>query len=348
MRQRQDMPPEDRGFVSRLVFSFFRWRGWLADDLSLERQLEEALVWERRFAENPESFSFADLARRAVPAWLGNHLTLALPWLRALQRVPPLWLRARPGQGPALARDLGDCRPAGDGWQADALRYTGSQDLFRSARFQSGACEVQDLSSQAVSWLCGPRPGEAWWDACAGEGGKTLHLSDLMQNQGLIWASDRSRPRLEVLKRRAARARVFNYRAAFWDGSQRLPTATRFDGVLVDAPCTGVGTWHRNPDARWTTTADDVLELGRIQVALLRTAASAVKPGGRLIYAVCTLTRAETDRVAEEFSAASPDFEPLVLAHPFDPAGSSGARHWLRTEACGGNGMFVVGWRRCR
>src|SRR5690606_4715628 len=133
------------------------------------------------------------------------------------------------------------------------------------------------------------------------EGGKTLHLSALMQNKGLIWASDRAEWRLRSLKRRTGRAQVFNYRAAAWDGGPKLPTKTKFDGVLVDAPCSGVGTWQRNPHARWTTTENDVRELAEIQKRLLTNVAPNVKPGGKLIFAVCTLTRAETTEVVEQF-----------------------------------------------
>ena len=95
-----------------------------------------------------------------------------------------------------------------------------------------------------------------------------------------------------------SRAKLFNYRAALWDGSPRLPTKAKFDGILVDAPCSGVGTWQRNPHARWTTTPNDVAELAAVQAKLLGNIASSVKPGGRLVYAVCTLTRAETTAVA--------------------------------------------------
>src|SRR6185295_17316743 len=128
---------------------------------------------------------------------------------------------------------------------------------------------------------------------CAGEGGKTMHLSALMENKGLIWASDRAAWRLKNLKRRAARAKVFNFRSELWDGGAKLPTKTKFDGILVDAPCSGVGTWQRNPHARWTTTLDDVRELGAVQLQLLDRVAGSLKPEGRLIYSVCTLTRTE-------------------------------------------------------
>src|SRR6185436_472482 len=98
-------------------------------------------------------------------------------------------------------------------------------------------------------------------------------------------------------------AKVFNYRAALWDGGERPPTKTKFDGVLVDAPCSGIGTWQRNPHARWTTSANDVRELAEIQCTLLMNVADSVKPGGKLIYSVCTMSRDETVRAAEFFQS---------------------------------------------
>src|SRR5205085_8685497 len=132
----------------------------------------------------------------------------------------------------------------------------------------------------------------------------------LMHNKGVIWATDRSERRLAVLKRRAGRAQLFNYRTALWDGSAKLPTKTKFDGILVDAPCSGVGTWQRNPHSRWTTTPKDVRELAAVQARLLDHVAGSLKSGGRLVYSVCTLTRAETTAVADAFTAAHPEFEP--------------------------------------
>ncbi|MGH7972811.1 MAG: RsmB/NOP family class I SAM-dependent RNA methyltransferase, partial [Limisphaerales bacterium] len=285
-----------------------------------------------------------DLVARAVPAWVKEEMEVSAEWARALQAEPKLWLRARPGQGRALARALGDCRAFGAGALADALEYLGRQDLFRTKEFHTGAFEVQDLSSQAVGLVCSPHPGETWWDACAGEGGKTLHLADLMQNQGLIWASDRAEWRLKILKRRAARARVFNYRSALWDGAVRLPTRTKFDGVLVDAPCSGIGTWQRNPQSRWTTGLKDVRELRRVQLQLLVRAAAAVKPGGKLIYAVCTLAGAETLNVAAAFQEQCPEFKPTLMNNPLVPGSAAGTQLWLRPQDFGGNGMFVAAW----
>ena len=229
----------------------------------------------------------------------------------------------------------------------DAVEYPGTQNLFHSPAFHAGRFEVQDLSSQLVGLLCAPQPAQTWWDACAGEGGKMLHLSDLMENKGLIWASDRAAWRLKRLKLRAARAQVFNYRAVPWDGGPKLPTRTLFDGVLLDAPCTGVGTWQRNPHARWTTTAEDVRQLAAVQRELLGRVAPAVKPGGKLVYAVCTLTRPETLEVVAAFEQAFPEFKPRPMVHPLHPDQPAASSLWLRPEDRG-NGMFVASWTRER
>lgn len=347
--RRSAPPPEIAAEVSRLVSNYYRWRGWVRDARTVEVRLRLARECARRFAAAPESFSEAQLRTRAVPAWVLDQVEPDLLWLRSLQAEPVLWLRARPGQAQALAARLPGAVPRPD-LLPDALEYRGTEDLYRHPEFQAGAFEIQDIASQAVGWVCAPQAGETWWDACAGEGGKLLHLSDLMSNRGLIWATDRATWRLARLRRRAARARVFNYRAAVWDGSERLPTRTRFDGVLVDAPCSGVGTWQRHPQARWTTNLEDVLELAAAQQRLLECAAVAVKPGGRLVYAACTLTRAETREVAAAFQQAHPEFEPLPVRLPGSLRYASGEAAVgslvIWPQDLGGNGMFVAVWRR--
>jgi len=337
-RAQLDLMPADKAAISRTVFNYFRWRGWLNPEQPLDEQIRRARELAATFARDPTSFSDADLVARVAPAWLREEMDVSPAWSRAIQAEPKLWLRAQPGQATRLCENLGDASPAGGAFP-DAVRYYGDHDLFQSDEFHAGEFEIQDIASQAVGRICDPKPGEKWWDACAGEGGKTLHLSALMQNQGLIWASDRAAWRLQSLKRRAARAKVFNFRAAAWDGGAKLPTKTKFDGILVDAPCSGTGTWQRNPHARWTTTPQDVKELAEIQQRLLGHAVPVLKPGGKLIYAVCTLTKAETAGVAKDFTARFPDFEPLV-------APDFNASRTIWPQELGGNGMFMAGWRR--
>ncbi|HMJ88601.1 MAG TPA: RsmB/NOP family class I SAM-dependent RNA methyltransferase [Candidatus Acidoferrum sp.] len=340
------LPRADSAEVAELVFAYFRWRGWLGAEVAAAPQFEKAMDLDQRFQRDPISFSDEEL-KRAVPEWTMDHVDVSGGWLRSLQARPSLWIRAKRGQGELLAKHFGEGSIA-DATVPDAVQFRGETDLFRTPEFHAGEFEIQDIASQIVGLLCAPKPGETWWDACAGEGGKMLHLSELMENKGLIWASDRADWRLKRLKQRAGRAKVFNYRAALWDGSTRLPTKTKFDGILVDAPCSGVGTWQRNPHARWTTTANDVRELGELQKQLLTNAAAAVKPGGKLIYSVCTLTRSETDAVADFCSQALRGFAPLALPALPNERPASSARRWIWPQQFFGNGMFVAAWEAAK
>jgi len=330
--------------ISRTVFAYYRWFGWLDAGDSLRTKLGRAQDLDARFRQDPHSFPEAELIERAVPEWIAAETRVTANWARALQSEPAVWLRAKSGRTEEVTMALGDCRPLGIGLLANALEYMGGDDLFRTSLFHAGSFEIQDVNSQLVGLVCAPKPGDTWWDACAGEGGKLLHLSNLMENKGLIWASDRAEWRLKQLKRRAARAGVFNYRAVTWDGGSKRPTRTKFDGLLVDAPCSGVGTWQRNPHARWTLKPQDVSELAVLQASILNHAAPAVKPGGKLVYAVCTLTRSETIKVADDFSKAHPRFKALPVKNPVSGKLYANGQCILDPSENRGNGMFVAAW----
>src|ERR1035437_4050026 len=346
LKQHRELAPFDATEIAKTVFIYYRWHVWLREERGVESKMWLAVRLDERFRANESNMPLAELRAKAVPAWTAGSMEVNDDWLRSLQRQPKLWLRAKHGQAEALAGKLfaADVSPL----LPDALVFDGEADLFKSPEFHAGEFEIQDIASQMVGLLCDPQSGETWWDTCAGEGGKTLHLSDLMQNKGLLWASDRAEWRLQKLKRRTGRAKVFNYRSAFWDGGAKLPTKTKFDGVLVDAPCSGVGTWQRNPQARWTTTVDDVRELSEIQRNLLANVATSVKPGGKLIFSVCTLTHAETTEVMEAFHASQPDFDPLMFPeiklNDRTVAGASSVAIW--PQDLGGNSMYIAGWRR--
>lgn len=347
VQDRHFTAPVQRRQVSRAVFAYFRWWRWLDEKISLQKQLAGALELQDRFNRSPAAFKPQALAARAVPDWLAAEMELAPAWLRQLQREPALWIRTKRGFETKVTAALGNCAPAASAPGAmrlpsTAFRYSGNTDLYRTPSFQAGEFEIQDLASQLVGAACAPQPGETWWDACAGEGGKTMHLADLMENKGMLWASDRSARRLAKLKERAARAKVFNYRAAPWEGDAKLPTKTKFDGILVDAPCSGVGTWQRNPHARWTTHAHDVTELAAVQQRLLHHVAGALKSGGRLIYSVCTLTRSETSGVSEAFSMQHPEFAPCAL----DGLGIEASTIVLQPQELDANGMYLSAWRK--
>jgi 16S rRNA (cytosine967-C5)-methyltransferase len=346
LKEQRGLTPEIRHAVAQAVFSYYRWRGWLDSGQPVGDQIRRARELTEQFHREPMRFADSELSERSVPGWVKDVIEIPPGWPRAIQAEPRLWLRARPGQGQALAGRMGSCRIPDSPALADAVEYLGPQDLFRTPGFHTGEFELQNISSQVVGLVCAPVPGQTWWDVCAGEGGKLLHLSDLMRNKGLIWASDRAEWRLRRLKRRTARAQVFNYRSVVWDGGERLPFDTKFDGVLLDAPCSGLGTWQRHAHARWTTRPDDVTELAAVQRQLLGLVAPAVKPGGKLIYAVCTMTRAETREIVAAFSAAAPDFQVMPIINPFAPDAPAASELCLWPQDCGGHGMFIAAWRR--
>lgn len=343
LREERGMSPEARAWVSQAVHTHARWRGFLESPVPSRESVQEALGWARRSEENPGGFEESAFERHAVPDWIHAHLDAEPGWFRALQRDPMLWLRTPRRWTLELPRWLPEVSP---GPLPDSWRYEGERDLWREEAFQEGKFEMQDLSSQGVGSICGARAGETWWDVCAGEGGKTLHLSDLMESRGLIWATDRSERRLRRLRMRAARARVFNYRTRTWLGEGKPPMKTLCDGVLVDAPCSGVGTWQRNPHARWVLEPRDIEELSVVQARLLRWASSRVKPGGRLIYSVCTMTRAETWGVVDAFQREVQGFDPCAQADPFDARAEARPARFFWPQTNGGNGMFVATWKR--
>lgn len=339
MRAHNRISPAEQHAVVRAVYSHYRWFGWLDQNASLQSRLAHAISLQDRFDADPLTVKPEALAARALPTWLADEVELSAEYLRQIQAEPTLWIRAQAAHFEALLRSLPGCEP-GPEPTTTALRYTGKRDLFKTDEFRHGLFEIQDLGSQLVSLACAPQPGETWWDACAGEGGKLLHMSDLMQNKGLIWASDRSHRRIAQLRKRASRAQAYNYRVVPWNGGPIPPTKTKFDGILLDAPCSGVGTWQRHPHHRWTVTPTDVAELASLQAQLLDHVAPSLKPGGRLIYAVCTLTKSETTAIAETFSANHPEFEPLPLLDAEDHQLTIWPQDW------NANGMFIAGWKR--
>ncbi|HUG11090.1 MAG TPA: RsmB/NOP family class I SAM-dependent RNA methyltransferase [Opitutaceae bacterium] len=355
------MQPAERRAIAAATFAYFRWSRWLDARMKLEDRVARAVELQRRFDTDGEIPGDSRPLTLAAPDWVLDEIDFGEgaegqsrrdDWARSLQSAAPLWIRARPSTAVALAGALGDCDPPEDPLAilcADALRYTGTKDLFKTPQFNAGEFEIQDIASQAVGAVCAPKPGETWWDACAGEGGKSLHLADQMANKGVVWCTDRSSRRAAVLKKRFGRAKLFNYRLAPWDGTERLPTRTKFDGILIDAPCSGIGTWRRNPDARWTTHPADVAELAVVQRRMLDAVAGSLKPGGRLIYAVCTLTRNETTEVASAFTVAHPELEAIALVPGCptqDPGPETRDPMTLWPQETGGNGMFIAAWRK--
>ncbi len=195
------------------------------------------------------------------------------------------------------------------------LRIEGRRAVTTGAAFQSGLVEIQDEGSQLVAALVGAAPEMRVVDWCAGAGGKTLALAMLMRNRGHLMACDVSAPRLDGAVRRLRRAGVHNAERHLVGPGDKWAKrrAGAFDRVLVDAPCTGTGTWRRNPDARLRLRPIDLEELVPKQAAILDAAARLVRPGGRLIYATCSLLPEENEAQVESFLVRTSGFAVVPL-----------------------------------
>ncbi len=255
--------------------------------------------------------------RAGLPAWLLERLTAqrgadaALALCDACTARPPTTLRAnRLRTDPeALVRAL-DAEGIAAGRSAlapDGVTLDGRAELFRTRAFQQGMFEVQDEGSQLVSLLCEAAPGMTVVDGCAGAGGKTLHLAALMNGKGTLHALEPHDRRRHELSRRAARAGAHNVRADDLERRRRL--TGRADVVLVDAPCTGTGVLRRNPDTSWSLSEELVTRLVGQQREILAGYAPLVRPGGRLVYATCSLLAEENEAVVGDFLARHPAFE---------------------------------------
>lgn len=243
--------------------------------------------------------SMPDAVRLEVPDWIVGRI--APEDLRALLEPATLDLRVNLLKA---TRDEARAALAGEGVEATltplsswGLRVDGRRQVTTGAAFRGGLVEIQDEGSQLVAALVDARPGMRVADLCAGAGGKTLALAMTMQNRGQLIACDVSAARLDNAVQRLRRAGVHNAeRHLLVRGDKWIKRhAEQFDRVLVDAPCTGTGTWRRNADARLRLGEDDMAELLPKQTAILDQAASLVRKGGRLVYATCSLLAEENE-----------------------------------------------------
>ncbi|SER20785.1 16S rRNA (cytosine967-C5)-methyltransferase [Faunimonas pinastri] len=219
--------------------------------------------------------------------------------------------------------------------------------------FQRGRIEIQDEGSQLCALLVGAEPGEQVLDFCAGAGGKTLALAAAMGNRGQIFAYDSDRSRLAPIYDRLKRADVRNVQVRSPAPDALEDIVERMDRVLVDAPCSGSGTWRRRPDAKWKLTADSLARRLEEQDTVLRDASRFVRPGGLLAYATCSLFAAEDGERVEAFLMAHPDFEPASMAEAWAKAlpgvaapAFPGGNLLLSPHRSGTDGFFLALLRR--
>ncbi len=272
-----------------------------------------------------------DPVRLEIPDWLLDPLRARFgaaleAEMTAMSEPAPLDLRVnllkttRDDARVALAAEGLDAVPTRlSPW---GLRIDGRRPVTAGATFQSGMVEIQDEGSQLVAHLVGATPGMRVADWCAGAAGKTLALAMTMENKGIIVAADVSAPRLDAAVKRLRRAGAHNVeRHLNVPGDKWVKRrAQNFDRVLVDAPCTGTGTWRRNPDGRLRLTPTDLAELQPKQAAILDEAERLVRPGGRLIYATCSLLAQENEAQIDAFVARHPGYRVVPLSEAWQLA----------------------------
>jgi 16S rRNA (cytosine967-C5)-methyltransferase len=324
------------------------------------------LRWALELLEEPDRLGVPEdpldalAAETSLPRWLSKLWSeqLGVPETRALaaalnQRAP-LTVRAN------LLRNTRDQLQATlrtEGSRVEPTRhspwgvtFTGRTNVFALRAFKEGLFEVQDEGSQLIALACDARPGEVVVDACAGAGGKTLALAAGMQNKGRLVACDRDSRRLEELRPRARRAGVHNWEARAVPESSDARIADlrgAADVVLVDAPCSGLGALRRNPDARWRLDEREVDSFPPRQREILERYAALVKPGGRLLYATCSINQRENEQVRAWFLSAHPEFEPAqVLPESVGVGGSPEVQ--LLPHRHGTDGFYIAALRRRR
>ncbi len=270
----------------------------------------------------PPSDPVAQLGvRESAPDWLARDALNrfgadeAARFLAALNAPAPLWLRAntlratRDEAMRAVAAERPDATILASEVAPEAFRVDGAGDVAVLPAFAHGLVTVQDVAAQQVARLVDPRAGEHILDACAGVGGKSTHLAALAGDQARIDSADLSDRKLDLAVDLARRLGVTSTTSIRCDLTDRnAPLAPSYDRVLIDAPCSGLGVLRRHPEAKWRRTPDDAVGLAALQARMLDALAPRVRPGGVLVYSVCTFTDEEGPRQLERFLATHADF----------------------------------------
>jgi 16S rRNA (cytosine967-C5)-methyltransferase len=299
---------------------------------------------ERALLDNADLVGAAPWVAGDYPEWLDPYLARVFGEERAAEGAAlasraPLDLRvnAIKGTREEAAAALAELAPVPTRWSPAGLRIALAADakapaIHAEPAFIKGMVEVQDEGSQLAALLAAARPGEQVIDLCAGAGGKTLALAAMMENHGQLYATDTDKRRLAPIHERLARsgARNVQVRTPKSVGNELADLTGRADLVLIDAPCTGIGTWRRNPDAKWRVRPGALALRQKEQAAALARAAPLVKPGGRIAYVTCSLLAEENGEQVRTFLAGQGDFAPVP---PAELAHALGERAYLFRRA---------------
>lgn len=319
---RREFGSRDRRLYREFIYTTLRYLPWIeplldaAPDEAVRRlawlsaELPATREFRRTFATGaPPDGDRAEL----LPGWFRAHCPgiFSGSELDAQLRRAPLWLRLQADRPETVFAEFA---ARGWTWRAStvlprAVQLPGEVDVTSTEAWRSGGVEVQDLGSQLLLEAVGIAPGENWLDACAGAGGKTLQLATLLGGGGRITAHDIRAAALDELTRRLTRAQEAGAEwAAVRVQRGTVDAGEKFEGVLVDAPCSGSGTWRRSPHLKWCTTEHQVTLAAAKQRELLEEFSRHARPGGRLVYATCSLSSRENEEVVEAFLCAHPEF----------------------------------------
>jgi 16S rRNA (cytosine967-C5)-methyltransferase len=290
---------------------------------------------------------------RLFPDWLRDQLPVPpgeatpkmrkLDFLAALQARPSLWVAVRGKDEKSVWAELRDAelKPWIHRRITTAARLPAETDLTAFESYRSGHLTVHDIASQAVALVCDPDPGERWWDLNADNGLQSLHLAALMKGKGLVVATFDQERRRKAIALKLRSSPYHNITTRVWDERHVAGKSRTYDGVLVEAISSSIGSWRKNPDARWTTFAEQIPELAKRQLQWLDIASNAVKPGGTLVYTVATVTQSETAGVVNSFLAAHPDFTLQPFPHPLEDAKTAGTLQ-LWPQIHDGDARFIA------
>jgi len=388
-REHRSLGPRERATLSDTVYATLREKlkfEWLARSGSGSKWRRLAVLGfpgdrdflksaltdvEKNWLDHCDAVKDTDLMaphRHNLPEWLATALREQVgnefdALVASLNQPAPLDLRVnvlKKKREAVLAelRQAGlPCEPTP--YSPMGIRLQGKPSLAKLPAFVQGDVEVQDEGSQLLALLLDAKRGEMVVDFCAGAGGKTLAIGAAMRNSGRLYAFDTSGHRLDALKPRLARSGLSNVHpvAIAHERDDRIKRlAGKIDRVLVDAPCSGLGTLRRSPDLKWRQNPQTVAAQAELQLAILNSAARLLKPGGRLVYATCSLLPAENEAVVTAFGEAQPDFEPVPVAGLLETAlvpqaaflctgdGGQMLRLWPHRHAT--DGFFAAVWRK--
>ena len=334
---------KDRKFVAETIYDMVRWKrlyneiAGTKDHYSRDNLWKNFAVWAvlkgyqlpdwKQFAGTPvrrikgkfDELKKVRKIRESIPDWLDElgEKELGERWddeLHELNKQARVVLRTnslktdRKTLKQLLHEEQVETIPLPD--LPDALMLVERKNVFLTRAFKKGLFEVQDASSQLVAPYLDVQPGQKVVDTCAGAGGKTLHLASLMENKGQIIAMDIYGHKLEELKKRAKRDGVHNISTRTIEGSKSIKKLKgKADRVLIDAPCSGLGVLKRNPDSKWKMNSDFLDRIRQTQAEILDQYASMVKPGGKLVYATCSILPSENEEQVEKFMKQHPEFK---------------------------------------